>query len=447
VSGRRKTGGRWGALLAVAILLIGGALGTRFALRTPGGRAAFNVAEYRVRTLWTRWFGEREVDEAAGGAIGGVVQDEAGQPLVEALVSVATVKGRVCQAHSDDLGTYRIEGVPPGRYVPVAGKWGYEDAIYRRGTEERASVAVRAAQLTAGVDFMVRRHQPWQPLPSGASVDEPILGPPQTGYALFPAEVSASRVPVTFTNEGLIITTTLIYEPLGVEIARPLPVLVACYPSEPINWDRVSVAMASEGYVVLATGPSPQRGFDISGMGRDLLSAVAYLRRGQLTDHADMERQGWLGGSFSSLIVYQALLEDPGGVDALIAVGGISDGFLFVQALYDAELEIPPRYATFVASLGRPDRYPELYLGYSPAVHAAHMPPALVVHTTADEVIPYNQSLRFADALEAAGVTHELFLYEDTTHYLDQVNVTPDTAELYRRLAAFLDKYVRQSTP
>jgi hypothetical protein len=179
-------------------------------------------------------------------------------------------------------------------------------------------------------------------------------------------------------------------------------------------------------------------------MGHDLLKAVAYLRDGQLTDHADTEREGWLSGSFSSLILYQALREEPGGVDAFIVVGGINDGFLFAQALYDQASEIPPRYATFVQSMGRPDRYPQIYLSYSPAFHAAQLPPTMVVHTTADEVVPYNQSLRLDQALTAAGVTHELFLYEDTTHYLDQVNVTPDTAELYRRLAAFLDRYVRK---
>ena len=63
----------------------------------------------------------------------------------------------------------------------------------------------------------------------------------------------------------------------------------------------------------------------------------------------------------------------------------------------------------------------------------------------ADEKAPdLEPSLRLDEALTAAGVTHELFLYEDTTHYLDQVNVTPDTAELYRRLTAFMDRYVRQ---
>jgi pimeloyl-ACP methyl ester carboxylesterase len=440
VSGK-KWRGRWWVLPIALFILLAGVLGVRAVGRTPTGRAAFNTIEYRVRTTWIRWFGEREADQAVGGAIGGVVRDEAGRPLAGATVLVSTVKGVVYQVQSDELGTFRIEDVPPGRYVPGASKWGYDDAAYRRGTAERTVISVRSEQLTVGVDFTLRVHQPWQP-----TLDEPpTMGPPQIGYALFPAEVSASRVPVTFTNEGLIVTTTLLYEPLEIEITDPLPVVVASYPSEPIDWDRVSVALANEGYVVLATGPSPQRGFDIPGMGRDMLKAVAYLRDGQLTDHADAQRQGWLGGSYSGLILYRALLEDPDSVDALVLVGSISDGFLWVNALYDEKLEIPDWHADTVAALGRPDRYPEFYVGYSPTFHAGQLPPVLIVHTYADEVIPYNQSLRLAEALTAVGATPELFLYEDTSHYLDQVNVTPDTAELYRRLLAFLDRYVRKS--
>jgi dipeptidyl aminopeptidase/acylaminoacyl peptidase len=87
---------------------------------------------------------------------------------------------------------------------------------------------------------------------------------------------------------------------------------------------------------------------------------------------------------------------------------------------------------------------PEFYLLHSPAFFPEHLPPVLVVHTTADEVVPYNQSLRLDAALTAAQAVHELFIYEDTSHYLDQINVTPDTAELYRRMSVWLDTYVRQ---
>jgi hypothetical protein len=435
VSGTRKHRWWWAALVVVLIAL-GLWWAVRWALRTPAGRAAANVAEYYVRVARDKWPGRAPASVRAGGAIGGVVRDEEGRPLGDALVLVATVRGVVYQAHSDDLGTYRIENIPPGRYVPVAGKWGYDDALYHHPEEERTAVDVRAGQLASGIDMALAEHRPWRPV-----LDEPpLVGPPQIGYALFPAEVSASRTAVTYTHEGLLITTTLLYEPLGVEITRPLPVVVACYPAFPLNWDRVSVAMASEGYVVLATGPNPYRGMDIAGLGRDLLKAVAYLRDGQLTVRADAGREVWLTGSFSSLVLFHALREEPGGIDAIVTVGGIYDAFLGVQSLYETELQIPPQYAAAIAALDPPDRYPEFYLGYSPAFFAAHIPRALIVHTTADEVIPYNQSQRFAQALAAAGVEHELFLYEDTTHYLDQVNVTPDTAELYRRLIAFLDQ-------
>jgi fermentation-respiration switch protein FrsA (DUF1100 family) len=428
-------------LLALLLLLIGAGVGFALARQTPTGRAAFNVVEYRVRSQWLRWFGERDPGQDASGGISGVVRDQHAQPLQGALVLIASDKGVSYASRTDELGTYRLEGVPPARYVPVASLWGYHDSVYRQGRQERTPIAVRSAELQSSVDFVLTRREPWRP-----TLDSPpTLGPSQRGAALFPAEVYASRVPVTFTNEGLVITTTLIYEPEGVETSEKLPLLVASYPSEPMNWDRVSVAIASEGYLVLASGPSPQRGLDIPGLGRDLLQSVAYLRSGQLLARADTEREGWLSGSFSSIILYQALQVEPGGVDALVVVGGISDALLGVGALYEEVLEIPPKYATAIASLGRPDRYPEIYLGYSPVYHAEHLPPTLVVHTTADEVIPPNQAERFGEALAAAGVAHELFLYEDTTHYLDQVNVTPDTAELYGRLTQFLDTHVRHA--
>ena len=42
---------------------------------------------------------------------------------------VASPLGEVYTAESDVAGRYRIDNVPPGRYVPVAGKRGYDDAL------------------------------------------------------------------------------------------------------------------------------------------------------------------------------------------------------------------------------------------------------------------------------------------------------------------------------
>jgi hypothetical protein len=448
--GRSTTKRRRWALLAVLLSLCAlVAAGVLLWLRTPTGRAAGNVIQYRARVLWLRWFGDSTLGGA--GALSGVVRDETGQPLPDALVLVSTVQGTVYSTYSDELGAYRLEDVPPGRYVPVAGKWGYADAAYHKGSEERTTVAVRAQQLRSGIDFSLSAYQPWQP-----SLDEPAhLGPPETGYALFPAEISARRVPVTYLNEGRLITTTFVYEPLA-DTPGKRPLIVAAYPSEPVEWDRVSVALAHEGYVVLAHGPSPLRmpTVDIYGMARDLVQAVAYLYDGQLAQNLDLDRAAWLGGSFSSLVLYRAMWEvhtpweesawevQPE-IDALIWVGSISDAFLMAQSLYDVDLAIPQRYQNALAAMGRPDRDPAFFLGLSPAFQALHMPPSLVAHTFSDEVVPYPQSQRFAQALQDAGVEHELYLYQDTSHYLDQVNITPETAELYRRLAAFLAHHLQ----
>lgn len=434
---RRPPVGRpsaWAIVLSLAVVTV-----LLFLARTPQGRAAYNIFEFRLRAWIGSKFSARESLALPSGAIAGKVTDSAGQPLARALLLVASVTGEAHSAWSDSAGSFRIANVAPGRYVLAASAWGYDDAVHRRRPFSRSAVTVRPAELTEGVNLVLFEHVPFAPDLNEA----PTVGPPEIGAALFPAEVQALRMPVTFTNDSLVITTTLLYQPMQPDQHHKLPVLVACYPSEPLNWDRVSVAIASEGYMVLATGPSPQRGLDIPGMARDHLKAVGHLRAGQLTDRADMARQGWLSGSFSSVILYRVLREAPGNVDALIVVGGVSDALLGVQALYSQDLAIPERYTTAIAALGRPDRYPDVYLGYSPAFFADHLPPTLVVHTTADEVIPPNQAERLAEALDDAGVPYELFLYEDTTHYLDQVNVTPDTAELYRRLTLFLDTYVR----
>jgi acetyl esterase/lipase len=191
---------------------------------------------------------------------------------------------------------------------------------------------------------------------------------------------------------------------------------------------------------------------DIYGMARDLVQAIAYLQDGQLTknvDQVDMERSVWLGGSFSSLVLYRAMWEVQFNpevhITAMIWVGSISDAFQLVQSLYDVDLAIPERYQDAIAAMGRPDRDPAFFLGLSPAFQAAQMSPSLLAHTYNDEVVPYPQTERFAQALQEAGVEHELYLYQDTSHYLDQVNITPETAELYRRMAAFLDRHLESN--
>jgi hypothetical protein len=94
-----------------------------FGLTTdPKVTALRNMAHYKV----VKALGGPKVRTGEPpGAITGVVRDDAGQPVVGAEVLVASPLGHAYTTQAGPEGRYRIEDVPPGRYVPVAGKRGY----------------------------------------------------------------------------------------------------------------------------------------------------------------------------------------------------------------------------------------------------------------------------------------------------------------------------------
>jgi len=397
-------------------------------------QAVYNVLDFRWRRLQIRWFGLPTPGLGQRGVIRGRVYDADGHPLADAVVLVATATGEVYDARSDKVGRYRIEQVPAGVYVPAAGKWGYEESILRLPDGRRAAVAVHAGLVTDNVDMTLKRRQLIRP-----PTDVPIgLSPPLTVTEDFPGQVYARLITVTFPSGGLVLSNTLIYEPITA--THPLPTLLTVYPSPALNWNPASVAFASQGLVVVAVGPASARGLDIDGHARDVLQVATLLRAGRLSSYADPNRLALLNGSFGSLILFRALPDLPDAC-CLVQVGGVSDGFLGVQALYREDLQIPPPYDAAVAALGRPDWYPDVLLRYSPAFYATDLPPTLVIHTQVDRVIPYDQAIRFDQALAAAGTPHQLLLYEDVTHYLNVEEPSPAAAEMFWTIVQFLRKW------
>jgi hypothetical protein len=92
----------------------------------PKITALRNVALYRiVKGLGGPMvrFGE------PGGSITGVIRTPDGEPLAGGVVLVASPLGHSYTAEADPEGQYHIANVPPGRYMPVAGKRGYDDAL------------------------------------------------------------------------------------------------------------------------------------------------------------------------------------------------------------------------------------------------------------------------------------------------------------------------------
>lgn len=428
--GRRTSRRRRLALALVALLALFG-LGLAFAASTPEGQALGSVAGYQLRKAWWSRVGAPAVDPAQLGSLSGVVRDSAGDPLEGAVVLVSTVRGELFQARSDAEGLYRIEGVPAGRYVPMAGAWGFE-------TVDGQAVRVGAARERSGVDFDLPTYQPTPVEPVDLHV-----GQARQESSNFPEPMVAARIPFSFTLDGVTIDNGQIYLPSGTAVdpggIDRAPTLVITYPSHPLNWNAASVALTRNGNPVLALGPDGDRGLDMAGHVRDFRAALRLWQEGKLTPLGEPgDRWVAMSGSFSSLILFPALRDLDAMPPAIVSVGAVADAFLGVQALYDADLAIPPPYDSAVAAMGRPDKNPAFFFGFSPVFFADKLPSIFVVHTTDDEVIPYNQAEAFDRALNAAGVPHALLLYADTTHYLDAYNPTPGTHLVYERVLEFV---------
>ncbi len=414
---------RIGWMVAVILVLL--AMVAIIALQTPEGRAAYNVADFRLRHWRIEQWGRPTISPEQTGGLAGRVTDADGRPLPGAVVLVAEATGETHYAYTDANGRYWITGVPAGRYVPLAAAWDYQ-------TRTRPALRIRPQSRAEGVDFALL---PRSPILPSTAIPVTITGR-MIVTGTFPSpDVRAERIDFRFFHAGVDVTVDRVYQPIGQ--STPGPTLVMVFPSAEPHWEPAAVAFVSQGFTVLSVMPVAARKLDIQAHARDLLQAVALLNAGRLTPAADPTRLAALAGSFSTLFLFMALPDMPE-VQRIITVGGISDAFLGVQALYDETLEIPPPYDVAVAALGRPDRDPALFMQYSPAFFARHMPPTLVVHTPVDRVIPYNQSVRFAQALAEAGTPHELILYEDTTHYLNTVNPSSEGIAVFWRMIDFL---------
>lgn len=411
--------------LLVVILLLAGIGIIVWVQATASGRAAYNVADYRVRRLLPN------ATSSESGAIAGRVTADDAIPLADALTLVATDRGVVFTDTTDAQGIYQIKGIPAGTYVPLAAKWAYETMPYAEG-----GVHVSADSVTAGIDFQLTPRPSYVP-----TIDALKIGPPEPVSGTFPSQVTATRRRIRFQHAGITHEQALLYEPPG---EGKLPALLLTLPTSVWGWEPIGVALANEGYVVVAVGPAEERGLDLTAHTRDVVAVGTLLFEGRLSDRADTSRVGGLAGSFSSVLLFPALHDLPE-FRGVVTMGGISDGFLGYTALFSETLEIPAPYDSFVASLGRPDRHPEIYLAASPAFFAAHLPPTLIIHTRADQVIPVNQATRFANALAHAGTPHTLVLYEDTTHYLDPNNPDEETRRVYDVTVDFLDRYVARN--
>jgi pimeloyl-ACP methyl ester carboxylesterase len=360
------------------------------------------------------------------GSVSGRVLNAEGEPVSGAVMLVASPLGHTYTAASGPDGGYRIGDVPSGRYLPVAGKRGYDDAFNQTclaGLCYRHSVTVHSDAESRYADLTLTPTSPPEIVVDASLHVSPSLRV-EVG-APFPAR--SLRTDFSFERAGLVVNDCHLYEPLDGE--GPYPTMLLVLPGPVRNWEYVPVPFEAEGFSVLAC--YPLRGFDIDGDVADLMTTMEYVRQGRIPSRADTERLALVGASFTSIHAYRLLgLTDE--VDVVLILGGMGDGFAFRHDVETGAVHTRPPFGEVLMALGYPNSSPELYFKYSSLYHLDGLPPVCLLHGVDDELVPFSQGVQLAEELARREHPYEFYSYDGLSHYFSTEADNETTQQMWR---------------
>jgi dipeptidyl aminopeptidase/acylaminoacyl peptidase len=195
--------------------------------------------------------------------------------------------------------------------------------------------------------------------------------------------------------------------------------------------------VAAAGYALLAVGPAYS--LDVERDVDELQQLLQFARVDALPG-ADGDQIATIGGSYSALLT-QRLLQRDHDIVASVLLGPPTDLFDIRRRFEEGESVPPFGLDRVLIALGLPDRDPMIYWRYSSAYHvSAQLPPTAIFHSYQDEIVPYQQSVLLAEAMEQVGMRHELHLFSGATHYL--LEESDQALEIYELTLAFLASHL-----
>jgi dipeptidyl aminopeptidase/acylaminoacyl peptidase len=391
-----------------------------------------NTLQYHLYTWWWGFVGKPQPLTASPGALQGAVYNNRQEPIAGAWVLVSRWDGTTYSTRSDAEGRYRIDGIPPGTYRPVAGAIGYEPVQFNNFFNQ---VSINT-QATTTADAILALEQPRHVSPGR----ELQLAEPTSLTCTYPFTSQAIRRQIHFISGNHPNQPSFYYTPITATATSQLPILLTVYPGPADSWECASLPLAAAGYVVLATGPAYS--FDLETDIDELVRLLAYARSGAFPE-GDGRRVALLGGSYSSLHV-QRLLQRGEPVQAALLLGPPTDLFDMRRRLENGSYIPPFGLDRALIALGFPDRESLVYWRYSGAYHVrSDFPPLAILHSRSDEVVPYQQSELLVANLAQVQAVYEAHFFEGASHYLLAEDADADTLVVYQLTVDFLTRHLK----
>jgi acetyl esterase/lipase len=172
----------------------------------------------------------------------------------------------------------------------------------------------------------------------------------------------------------------------------------------------------------------------------DCKAAVSFLRRHAGEYGIDPARIGAIGGSAGAHLSAMIALTSTGSasVEAVVYLYGVCDIARWLSVSTEPRLGM--RAAEIMLD-GLPEEKPQAYLDASPVGHLdGRIPPMLLVHGDADEIIPCSETIRFQRLLSEAGADSSLIIVPGAPHSFD---LHPAGRDIESDVIAFFDRHLR----
>jgi alpha-L-fucosidase 2 len=173
----------------------------------------------------------------------------------------------------------------------------------------------------------------------------------------------------------------------------------------------------------------------------DVADAMKFVRKNAAEFNIDPNRIVLLGESAGAHLASLAAMRDPKAVAAVVALYSPSD----LETLAKTSNAVPSQVREAVRASGFGDLILSHLRSLSPIQHVrAGLPPFLLIHGTADTLVPYEQSVRMLERLKAAGVPAELVTVERGGHGLRAWERSAPLASYRKQMVAWLLRVVAQ---